>query len=48
MSRWIAAFLCALAAPQGAQAQEAFPARMVHVMVPFTPGTGATGNIGAD
>jgi tripartite-type tricarboxylate transporter receptor subunit TctC len=39
MNRW-AMLLCLASALPGAQAQE-FPSRPVHVIVPFTPGTGA-------
>ena len=39
MNRW-ALLLCLLSVLHGAQAQE-FPSRPVHVIVPFTPGTGA-------
>ncbi len=39
MSRWAAVLLCAVSFL--AQAQERFPSRTVHLVVPFTPGTGA-------
>src|SRR5262245_4451564 len=41
MVRWLAALLCGVSMLPMAQAQDAFPSRAVHLVVPFTPGTGA-------
>jgi tripartite-type tricarboxylate transporter receptor subunit TctC len=41
MHRWAAAILLAVSTLPLAHAQEPFPSRPVHIVVPFTPGTGA-------
>ena len=41
MHRWAIALLLVVSTLQGARAQEPFPARAAHIVVPFTPGTGA-------
>src|ERR1043165_4300141 len=40
MKNWVF-LLVGICASQGASAQDAYPSRAVHIVVPYTPGTGA-------